>query len=238
MRPIRHTPNLLRLTRFAAVNCFLVREDDGLTLADANLPGSARGILAAANQVGAPIRRILITHAHPVHIGSLDALCERLPGVEVLIGTREARLLAGDAGLEPGEPTAKPTGVPRKVRARPTRTLAPGDRVGSLEAVASPGHTPGHLAFRDVRDGALLAGDAFASFVGRLIVAGVFVWFAPFPWLFTWDAGLAYESAVRLRELKPSRLAMGHGPVVESPGPAMDRAIEIAGRRLGERARV
>lgn len=41
MKPIPHTPNLFRLTRFAAVNCFLVREDDGLTLVDAGLPGSA-----------------------------------------------------------------------------------------------------------------------------------------------------------------------------------------------------
>src|SRR5258708_1957824 len=113
MTPIRHTSNLFRLTRFAAFNSFLVREDDGLTLVDANLPGSARGILAAAGRLDAPIRRILITHAHPDHVGSLDALCARLPAVEVVIGAREARLLAGDGSLDPAEPRAKPSGVPK-----------------------------------------------------------------------------------------------------------------------------
>ncbi len=230
MKPSPHTPHLFRLTRFAAVNCFLVREDDGLTLVDAGLPGSARGILAAAAQVGAPIRRILLTHAHPDHVGSLDALCERLPGVELLIGAREARLLAGDAALDPGEPQTRPLGVP-SVRTRPTRTLSEGDHIGSLEAVFSPGHTPGHMAYRDVRDGTLLAGDAFMAIAG-LTVAGVFRMLFPLPWLFTWDATLSFQSAVKLRDLMPSRLALGHGRVLESPVADMDRAIAVAARRL------
>ena len=235
MKPIRHTPNLFRLTRFAAINCFLVREDDGLTLVDASLPGGARGILSAAREVGSPIRRIVITHAHPDHVGSLDVLCGELPGVEVLIGAREARLLAGDVSLDPDEPRTRPIRVPRNVRARPTRMLAPGDRVGSLEAVASPGHTPGHMAYRDVRDGTLLAGDALFS-LGGLIVAGVFRLMFPFPWLFTWDRGLALRSAERIRDLKPSRLALGHGPVVEAPDAALARAIDVARRALAPSA--
>src|SRR5207302_205323 len=109
--------------------------------------------------------------------------------------------------------------------------LVGGDRVGSLEAIPSPGHTPGHLAYRDVRDGTLLAGDALVS-LGGLVVAGVFRPLRPFVWLFTWDAALACRSAERLRDLRPSRLALGHGPVVEAPGPLMDRAIEVARRRL------
>jgi len=31
---VQETKNLIRLTRFGMVNCFLVREDDGLTLVD------------------------------------------------------------------------------------------------------------------------------------------------------------------------------------------------------------
>lgn len=150
--------------------------------------------------------------------------------MEVLIGAREARLLAGDAALDPGEPKTKPFGFP-SVRTRPTRTLSEGDHVGSLEAVFSPGHTPGHVAYRDVRDGTLLAGDAFMAVAG-LTVAGVFRLVFPFPWLFTWDRALSFQSAVKLRDLKPSRLALGHGRVLESPVAAMDRAIAVAARCL------
>ena len=38
--------------------------------------------------------------------------------------------------------------------------------VGSLEVVAAPGHTPGHVAFFDRRDGTLLCGDAFTTLGG------------------------------------------------------------------------
>ena len=62
----------MQLTRLDLVNCYLVREVDGLTLIDTNLPGSAKGIIDAAAEADAPIRRILLTHAHTDHIGSVD----------------------------------------------------------------------------------------------------------------------------------------------------------------------
>jgi glyoxylase-like metal-dependent hydrolase (beta-lactamase superfamily II) len=41
--------------------------------------------------------------------------------------------------------------------------LTGGDRVGSLEVVPSPGHSPGHVSFLDARDRTLIAGDTYAS---------------------------------------------------------------------------
>ncbi len=66
--------NITRVSRYGFVNCYLVREDDGLTLVDTMIPGSQKKILAAAERLGAPIKRIVLTHAHGDHIGSLDAL--------------------------------------------------------------------------------------------------------------------------------------------------------------------
>ena len=60
MRTVRHTPNLVRLTRLGAVNAFLVVEDDGLTLVDTMLPRSQDGILAAARELGLPLSLIHI----------------------------------------------------------------------------------------------------------------------------------------------------------------------------------
>jgi len=40
----------LKLTRLGLVNCYLVREDDGYTLVDANLRGSEGDILEAAGK--------------------------------------------------------------------------------------------------------------------------------------------------------------------------------------------
>ena len=228
----QETKNLFRLTRLGMVNCFLVREDDGLTLIDTSLAGSASGIRKAARTLGAPIRRIVLTHAHIDHVGSTDALIRELPDIEFVVGQRESRLLRRDFSLDAGETGKKLFGYPG-VKSRPTLSLNDGDRVGSLQAIFSPGHTPGHMAYLDVRDGSLIAGDAFASQMG-VIAAGVFKFYFPFPALFSWNRDYAAESAKKLRNFKPACLAVGHGKTIESPLAAMDRAIELAFRQCGK----
>jgi glyoxylase-like metal-dependent hydrolase (beta-lactamase superfamily II) len=222
-----HGPNLLQLTRLGMVNVYLVREDDGFTLVDTGLRGSAKGILAAAEEAGAPIRRIALTHAHNDHTGSLDALREQLPEVGAAIGARDARLLEGDMSLDPSEPQDKIRGGFVEVERLPEHELGPGERVGSLEVVSAPGHTPGHIAFLDTRDRALIAGDAFQT-LGGVAVSGVIRPLFPLPGLANWHKPTALESARALRALEPSRLAVGHGRVLEPPLAAMDKAIAKA----------
>lgn len=79
------------LPRMFPVNCYLVEEEKELTLVDAALPYSMRGILQAAKEMGKPITRILLTHAHNDHVGALDALKAELPDVPVHISHRDAR---------------------------------------------------------------------------------------------------------------------------------------------------
>jgi glyoxylase-like metal-dependent hydrolase (beta-lactamase superfamily II) len=135
--------------------------------------------------------------------------------------------LAGDKSLDPGEERGKLRGSYPGAKTKPTRTLSPGDRVGSLEVVASPGHTPGHVAFLDTRDRTLICGDAFSTLGGVETTARVNRRF-PLPTLATWHRPKALESARALRALEPARLAPGHGKVVESPLAAMDAAIARA----------
>jgi glyoxylase-like metal-dependent hydrolase (beta-lactamase superfamily II) len=220
-----------RISRLGMVNEYLVAEDDGLTLIDTGLAGTHRLILARARDLGMPIRRIALTHAHRDHRGSLDALAAALPGVQVIASEREAPLLAGDTRPRDGEPEGELRGGFGGTATRPTRLVRGGDIIGSLRVVATPGHTPGHVAFLDVRDGTLYVGDAYTTTWG-VATSAVVPWRYPMAGLATWNRDLDLASARLLRDLDPDRLASGHGPVVTAPGPAMSRAIEAAARKI------
>ncbi len=221
--------SLYQITRNGVFNCYLIDEPGGLTLIDTLIPGSTSLILEQAQQLEKSIRRIVITHAHHDHVGSLDELVARLPKVEVLISAREATILAGDHSSQPNEPQNTLRGDFTTCKTRATHLLQPGERIGSLEVIASPGHTPGHLSFFDTRDGTLIAGDAYANLF-QFIVSGVHTPLFPISSKVTWHKPLALESAKRLRDLSPSRLACGHGSVLEHPVLAMTKAIEKAQR--------
>jgi glyoxylase-like metal-dependent hydrolase (beta-lactamase superfamily II) len=218
---------LTRVTQLGMINTFLVSEDDGLTLIDTGMRGAQKRILAAAEAAGAPIVRIALTHYHDDHSGSLDALADALPDAERLWSEREAPILAGDTSTRPGEPAGKIRAI-RPRRSTATRLLNAGDRVGSLEIVAAPGHSPGQIAFLDTRDRTLIAGDAYSTIGGVATTAGPY-WRFPLPGVITWDRPWALESARALRALAPSRLAVGHGRTVDDPVAAMDAAIAKRG---------
>jgi glyoxylase-like metal-dependent hydrolase (beta-lactamase superfamily II) len=219
------TPALTQLTRFHFVNAFLVREEDGFTLVDTTIGGGADTLIAAARQAGGPIRRVALTHGHGDHVGSLDALEERLgDSVTVLMPELDARIHAGETVVEGKLPGSWPT-----LKTRPDVLLSAGDRVGSLEVIASPGHSPGHIAYLDTRDRTLIAGDVFTTYGHAAVTNHLYLRF-PFAAMATWDKATDLESARALRALNPAILAVGHGPALRNPGPAMDAAIARAAK--------
>ncbi len=216
-----------RITRLGLVNAFLVEEDDGLTLIDTTLKGGHKAILAAALRLGKPIVRVALTHGHADHVGGLDGIAAAVPDAEVSISVRDARPFAGDMSLDPGEPQGKIKGGWLRLATTPDRTFEPGEKVGSLEIHAAPGHTPGQVAFLDPRDGTLYCGDAYSTLGGVAVSSKIHPRF-PLPAIATWDKPTAFASARALRPLNPRALAPGHGKVIEDPGAAMDAAIAKA----------
>ena len=219
------TDNIIQFTRLHFVNAFLVREEDGLTLVDTTIGGGAGKLIAAAGSAGAEIKRIALTHGHGDHVGSLDALKEKLGGsVEVFLSDLDARIHAGERVVD-----GKLPGMwPKDIKTAPDLRLTGGERIGSLEVIPTPGHTPGHVAFRDTRDNTVIAGDVYTSY-GGLAVTNHFNLRFPLAAPATWDKGKDRDSARKLRELEPTHLVVGHGPPVTDPLAAMDRAISRAG---------
>jgi glyoxylase-like metal-dependent hydrolase (beta-lactamase superfamily II) len=223
----------VQLTRFGAVNCFFVREPDGLTLIDANVKGSGEMILSAA--AGEPIVRILLTHAHLDHMGSVDEIVAKSPGATVGASQRSVPMLRipperklppeelRDGGTADGKGEVK--GPTPGMQTVVSHVLGEGDRVGSLLVIETPGHIPGHLAFLDERDGTLYAGDALFG-MSHLGISGWAPWW--FPLNKCWSRPAAKRSAEKLLGFEIERFAPGHGPVREGGRAALQAAIARA----------
>src|SRR6478609_5302023 len=107
MRVIRHGAHLIQLTKYPVafpMNCYLVVEDDGLTLVDSTMSSPADDVAALVKELGKELRRVALTHAHGDHVGGVGGVRQRFPGVEISISGRDARLLGGDKTLLKTEP--------------------------------------------------------------------------------------------------------------------------------------
>jgi glyoxylase-like metal-dependent hydrolase (beta-lactamase superfamily II) len=172
-----------------AVNVYAIDDTDGLTLIDSGwaLEAARQRLEAALAAIGhelGDVRRFLVTHVHRDHY-TLAITVRRLFGARILLGVGEqvsldvimnrderasavfGRLLLRCGALPVAErlrrgwPDRDPDGGGDWER--PDEWLADGEKIElrdrTLQVIATPGHTRGHVVFADLGNGLLFAGD-------------------------------------------------------------------------------
>jgi glyoxylase-like metal-dependent hydrolase (beta-lactamase superfamily II) len=212
----RIVPGLYMLRGLPPGRVYLITEGDGLTLIDTSLSLATGSILKQIRKLGyksESVRRILITHAHPDHIGALPALVQAT-GAEVWSSRLDRPVIEGAIpmmlpsaqelrGVDRLIANSSPSLFPYVPVARMLRDGEVLDEVfGGLQAIATPGHTPGHLSFWHPERGILIAGDVMIHVPTRLILP---------PAAFTYNMAENIRSIGRVARLEPRIACFGHG---------------------------
>jgi glyoxylase-like metal-dependent hydrolase (beta-lactamase superfamily II) len=232
------------------VNFYLVEEPEGLVLIDSGLPthwDALRDHLASSGATPDDIKAVLLTHAHPDHLG-LAARVRREAGAAVWIHSAEAATLAAANPARAGGSTER--SIARYLLRRPaaiglllhlarsggfrpapvrdpevfdtptTLTRVP----GAPEAVPISGHTPGSTAYVFRHHGVIFTGDALVSYDGltgqrgpRLVCRG-----------FTHDGAAALASLDTLAGIGRDLMVLpGHGDPMAELSPAVEEARRV-----------
>ena len=164
------------------VNAFLLRTESGLVLIDTGVPESEGKILDAIREIGMrpeEVERILVTHLHADHTGSLSAVKEAT-GAPAVMHPLDAEVVRRGETMRPAQPGPglinKLLGLLMAVMPRPSgiepveieEEVIDGDEVvGGLRVVHVPGHAAGQVALLWPEEGGVLfVADAATNMLG------------------------------------------------------------------------
>ncbi len=161
----------------AYVRAYLLQHAGELILIDTLYDNDAHRILELLRQIGctpSDLKHIILTHAHRSHLGGL-ALLKQLSGAPVYAHEWESDLISGDRAAQQVSWRPQPAfrTYPFQIANNLNLVHHPpcevdhfihqGDRIGPLDVLATPGHSPGHLAFYWPERRALFSGDAIVT---------------------------------------------------------------------------
>jgi len=204
-----------------AINVYLV----GDVLIDAGTRQAEKRIMRQVS--GRAVTAHALTHAHPDHQGSSDAICKRLE-IPLWCGQGDIPAMETPGGLSSSRAPRLLnllrehywTGPPHPV----ARALTEGDEVAGFTVLETPGHSRGHISFWRESDRVLIAGDVLFNVNPFTGVPGLH---EP-PELFTPDPARNRSSARRLAALEPALACFGHGPPLRDPGRLADFVARLA----------
>src|SRR5262252_1643353 len=224
-----------------AVNAYAIEASDGLVMIDSGwmLDATKEQLERSLGKIGAgfgDIRRFLVTHIHRDHYTQAIGL-RRIFGMKVALGADEKPSLDLVLGKTPMAASPQADRLARAGLQPPPREagyeepdewITSGDAydLGSrtLEAVATPGHTRGHVVFTDPAAGLLFAGDH----VLPQITPSISLEAAPK------ELPLRdyIESLLLVRRMPDMTLLPAHGPVAPSVHARVDELINHHDSRL------
>lgn len=209
-------------------NFFLVIENDELTLIDTGARNSVKNIAKKFRRLGYnldDLKRIVITHCHVDHAGSLSAL-KRATKARVFAHKDDVPYVThqkvvprpkGSLGqlFAIGEPFFRPEACDVDV------ALNDGDMINntSLKVIHTPGHTPGHICLYHEGAKALFTGDIMVNYFGMLM--------GPRPF-FSSDIDRARSSLERLVDLDIKSIYFSHGMIMRNASTEAVRKLYLS----------
>ena len=151
-------------------NCFILRPERGERALIVDPGEEPERILAAIGEMGAGIDAILITHTHFDHIGAVAPVA-KATGAPVYCPELEVPVLADIMAFVPYE------GFGPYESYEADETVKGGEELQlaglTLDVIATPGHSPGHVTYSVRDEEAIFSGDVlFQGSVGRVDLPG------------------------------------------------------------------
>ncbi|MGH3427869.1 MAG: MBL fold metallo-hydrolase [Mycobacteriales bacterium] len=217
MSIIELRPRLYRLI-LGRYQAYVWRDDHSVTLIDTGEKGQGATIAACLREIGlAPsgLDRVVITHAHDDHAGSVAEISSWGP-IEIVAHRSDAPVIRGDAQGKPPNFTdferelhaQVAAGLKPAPRSRVDVEVVDGDVLdfgGGAHVLSVPGHTDGSLALYLPEHKVVFTGDIAAEYQGELILG-----------VFNLNTAQVARSFRRLAELDAEVACLGHGePILE-----------------------